>query len=159
MHSRMVTHNRQGSPERASRQSKAVRTLQSPRPIIRHQWSSELASTARALSMRMKLNPRRACAARVALCVCVSGSSSYSVRFSLQPTASTAFILGFQLVDFRKSLPFKSYGEKKPICKLVSSREPFSRTFWTNETQELLEAQPVSRILLQTLASSAASVK
>ena len=107
------------------------------------------------------INPRRACAARVALCVCLSvcyRSSSYSVRFSLQPTASTAF-LGFQLVDFRKSLPFKSYGEKKPICKLVSSREPFSRTFWTNETQELLEAQPVSRILLQTLASSAASVK
>ena len=40
------------------------------------------------------INPRRACAARVTLCVCVSvcyRSSSYSVRFSLQPTASTAF--------------------------------------------------------------------
>ena len=55
-------------------------------------------------------------------------------------------------MDFRKTLPFKGYGEKKPICKLViAHREPFSRTFWTNETQELLEAQPVSRILLQTL--------
>ena len=43
------------------------------------------------------------------------------------------------------------YGEKKPICKLViAHREPFSRTFMTNETQELLEAQPVS---LQTLAT------
>ena len=44
------------------------------------------------------INPRRACAARVtvlALCVCVSvwyRSSSYSVCFNLQPTASTAFI-------------------------------------------------------------------
>ena len=47
------------------------------------------------------INPRRACAARVTLCVsvCLSvcvfvcyRSSSYSVRFSLQPTASTALI-------------------------------------------------------------------
>ena len=43
------------------------------------------------------INPRRTCAARVtvlALCVCLSvchRTSSYSVRFSLQPTASTAF--------------------------------------------------------------------
>ena len=52
-------------------------------------------------------------------------------------------------MDFRKTLPFKGDGEKKPICKLViAHREPFLRTFWTNETQELLEAQPVSRILL-----------
>ena len=38
-------------------------------------------------------NPRRACAARVTLCVCLFvcyRSSSYSFRFSLQPTASTA---------------------------------------------------------------------
>ena len=52
-------------------------------------------------------------------------------------------------MDFRKSLPFKSYGEKRPTCQLVIAHcELFSRTFWTNETQEILEAQPVSRILL-----------
>ena len=63
-------------------------------------------------------------------------------------------------MDFRKSLPFKSYGEKKPIYKLVRApREQFSRTFWTTDTQDLLEAQPVSQILLQTLATSAARVK
>ena len=72
----------------------------------------------------------------VSVCVFVCyRSSSYSIRFSLQPRHS------FQLVDFRKTLPFKSYGEKKAICKL--HRQPFSRTFWTYET---LEAQPVSRI-------------
>ena len=63
-------------------------------------------------------------------------------------------------MDFRKSLPFKSYGEKKPIYKLVRAPcEQFSRTFWTTDTQDLLEAQPVSQILLQTLATSAAGVK
>ena len=57
-------------------------------------------------------------------------------------------------MDFRKTLPFKSYGEKKPICKLVIAHlEPFARTFLTKETQELLEALPVSRILLATGAA------
>ena len=41
-------------------------------------------------------------------------------------------------------ISIKSYGEKKAICKLViAHHEPFSRTFWTNETQELLQAQSV----------------
>ena len=102
----------------------------------------------------------------LALCVCVS------VCLSVTALAATAFVSVcnqrhlrhsfrlFLLVDIRKTLPLKSYGEKKPICKLViAHREPFSRTFWTNETQELLEAQPVNRILLQTLATGAAGVK
>ena len=63
-------------------------------------------------------------------------------------------------MDFRKSLPFKSYGVKKPICKLVRvSREPFSRTFGTNETQQLCEGQLVGRMLLQRLATGATGVK
>ena len=54
-------------------------------------------------------------------------------------------------MDFRKSLPFKSYGVKKPICKSV--RAPFSRSFGTNETQQLREGQLVGRMLLQRLAT------
>ena len=94
----------------------------------------------------------------VCLCVCLSVTALAATAFV--SACNQGIILGLKLVDFRKTVPFKSYGEKKPICILVvPHREPFSRTFWTNETQELLEAQPVSRILLQTLATSAAGVK
>ena len=60
----------------------------------------------------------------------------------------------------RKNLPFKSYGVKKPICKLVRAhREPFSRSFGTNETQQLREGQLVGRMLLQRLSTGATGVK
>ena len=63
-------------------------------------------------------------------------------------------------MDFRKSLPFKSYGVKKPICKCVRARrEPFSRTFGTSETQQLHEGQLVGRMLLQRLATGATGMK
>ena len=59
-------------------------------------------------------------------------------------------------MDSRKNLQFKSYGVKKPICKLVRAhREPFSRSFGTNETQHLREGQLVGRMLLQRLATGA----
>ena len=38
-------------------------------------------------------------------------------------------------------------------------REPFSRTFGTNETQQLREGQLVGRMLLQRLATGATGVK
>ena len=57
-------------------------------------------------------------------------------------------------MDSRKNLQFKSYGVKKPICKLVRAhREPFSRSFGTNETQQLREGQLVGRMLLQRLST------
>ena len=63
-------------------------------------------------------------------------------------------------MDSGKNLPFKSYGVKKPICKLVRAhREPFSRSFGTNETQQLREGQLVGRMLLQRLATGATGVK
>ena len=43
---------------------------------------------------------------------------------------------------------------KKPIAN-----EPFSRSFGTNETQQLLEGQLVGRTLLQRLATGATGVK
>ena len=63
-------------------------------------------------------------------------------------------------MEFRKKLPFKSYGVKKPICKCFRThREPFSRSFGTNETQQLREGQLVGRMLLQRLATGATAVK
>ena len=53
-------------------------------------------------------------------------------------------------MDFRKNLPFESYGVKKPICKC---------TFGTNETQQLREGQLVGRMLLHRLATGATGVK
>ena len=62
-------------------------------------------------------------------------------------------------MDFRKNLPFKSCGVKKLICKLVRARrEPFSRSFGTNKTQQLREGQLVGRMLLQRLATGATGV-
>ena len=63
-------------------------------------------------------------------------------------------------MDFRKNLPFKSYSVKKAICKCVRShREPFSRSFGTDETQHLREGQLVGRMLLQRLSTGATGVK
>ena len=60
-------------------------------------------------------------------------------------------------MEFRKNLPLKSYGVKKPICK--SNRQPLSRSFGTNETQQLREGQLVGRMMLQRLATGATGVK
>ena len=63
-------------------------------------------------------------------------------------------------MDFRKNVPFKSYGVKKPICKGVRAhRQPLSRSFGTNEIQQLREGQLVGRMLLQRLATGATGVK
>ena len=63
-------------------------------------------------------------------------------------------------MDFRKNLPFESYGVKKAICKCVRAhREPFSRSFWNNETQHLRDGQLVGQMLLQRLATGATGVK
>ena len=63
-------------------------------------------------------------------------------------------------MEFRKNLPLKSYGVKKPICKLVRAhRQPLSRSFGTDETQQLREGQLVGRMLLQRLATGANGVK
>ena len=63
-------------------------------------------------------------------------------------------------MEFRKKLPFKSYGVKKPICKLVGAhRQPLSLSFGTNETQQLREGQLVGRMMLQRLANGATGVK
>ena len=41
----------------------------------------------------------------------------------------------------------------------MTHREPFSRSFGTNETQQLREGQLVGRMLLQRLATGATAVK
>ena len=60
-------------------------------------------------------------------------------------------------MDSGNNLPFKSYGVKKPIVR--AHREPFSRSFGTNETQQVREGQLVGRMLLQRLATGATGVK
>ena len=63
-------------------------------------------------------------------------------------------------MEFRKNLPLKSYGVEKPICKCVGAhRQPLSRSFGTNETQQLREGQLVGRMMLQRLATGATGVK
>ena len=63
-------------------------------------------------------------------------------------------------MEFRKNLPFKRYGVKKPICKCFGAhRQPLSRSFGTNETQQLREGQLVGRMMLHRLATGATGVK
>ena len=57
-------------------------------------------------------------------------------------------------MDSRKNLQFKSYGEL-----VRAHREPISRSFGINETQQLREGQLVGRMLLQRLATGATGVK
>ena len=81
---------------------------------------------------------------------------------SFQPATNGIYgtLLWIQARGFSKKPSVQKLWRQKTNMQLVIAHcEPFSRTFWTNETQELLEAQPVSRILLQTLATVAAGVK
>ena len=67
--------------------------------------------------------PRRACARVTVVCLSVYPSvpalaASASVEISKQRYSRVSLVfLGFICVEFRKNLPFKSYGVEKPICK------------------------------------------
>ena len=99
------------------------------------------------------------CSRPVCLSVCLSVYPSVPA-FAASASANNGthgFLLGFSCVEFRKNLPFKSYGVEKPICKCVGAhRQPLSRSFETNETQQLREGQLVG---LQRLATGATGVK
>ena len=107
---------------------------------------------------------REGCCSRP-MCVCVCSSSSCTsasayIRNQRYSLVSLRRFLDFDSSILEKNLPFKSYGMKKPICKLVRAhREPFSRSLGTNETQQLRERQLVGRMLLQRLATGATGVK
>ena len=63
-------------------------------------------------------------------------------------------------MDFRKSLPFKSYDVKSQYAnELELSASRFRCTFGTKETQQLREGQLMGRMLLQRLATGATGVK
>ena len=53
----------------------------------------------------------------------------------------------------------KLWREKANMQMSWSSRQPLSRSFGTNETQQLREGQLVGRMLLQRLATGANGVK
>ena len=100
------------------------------------------------------------------VCVCVRlsvcyRSSCFSVRLYLQPTIlrglSQAF-LGKICVNFRTSVE-KLWREKANMQMIGAHRQPLSRSFGTNETQQLRESQLVGRMLLQRLATGATGVK
>ena len=61
------------------------------------------------------------------VCVCLSVSQSvsqsvcyrfscFNVRLYLRLTTPTGFSYGYKRVDFRKNLPFESYGVEKPFA-------------------------------------------
>ena len=56
-------------------------------------------------------------------------------------------------MEFRRNLPFKSYGVIKQYANELE------RSFGTNETQQLREGQLVGLMLLQRLATDATGVK
>ena len=53
----------------------------------------------------------------------------------------------------------KLWREKANMQMSWSSRQPLSRSFGTNETQQLREGQLVGRMMLQRLATGATGVK
>ena len=99
------------------------------------------------------------CFVCVSVCLSVTALAASASAYTCSQRYSGVY-LRLLCVDFRKNLPFKSYGVKKPICKLVRAhRQPLSRSFGTNETQQLREGQLVGRMLLQRLATGATGVK
>ena len=60
-------------------------------------------------------------------------------------------------MDSRKKQ--KLWREKANMQMVRAHREPFSRSFGTNETQQLREGQLVGRMLLQRLVTGATGVK
>ena len=102
------------------------------------------------------------CSCFVCVCICLSvcpsvtalAASASACNCSQRYSGVCLRLFLDKCVEFRKNLPFKSYGVKKPICKCVRThREPFLRSFGTNETQQLREGQLVGRMLLQRLAT------
>ena len=69
------------------------------------------------------INPRRACArvtvVVLCVCLCIRLFPLWLLQRPLKPAnnGTHGFLLGLICVEFRKNLPFKSYGVKKPICK------------------------------------------
>ena len=101
----------------------------------------------------------------VCVCVCPSvtalaaSASAYTCSQRCSGVCLRLF-LDIYVWIFKKKLPFKSYGVKNPTCKCVRAhRQPFLRTFGTNEGQQLPEAQRVGRMLLQRLATGPTSIK
>ena len=56
-------------------------------------------------------------------------------------------------MEFRKNLPL--WREKANMQMIGAHRQPLSRSFGTNETQQLREGQLVGRMMLQRLATGA----
>ena len=73
------------------------------------------------------------------------------------------FLLGFYWILIggfsKKPSVRKLWCEKANMQMVGAHRVPFSRTFGTSETQELLEGRLVGRMLLQRLAAGATGVK
>ena len=66
-------------------------------------------------------------------------------------------IVGFSTRGFSKKPSVRKLWREKANMQI--NREPFSRSFGTNETQQLREGQLVGRMLLQRLATGATGVK
>ena len=113
--------------------------------------------------MHLKVPPRVLhfsaihCLVCVSVCLSVPAlAASAHVLHLQQSRVSRRFFLDLDSWILEKL--FKSYAVKKPKCKLDSAyRKPFSRTFRTNETQQLREGQLVGRMLLQRLATGVTS--
>ena len=106
------------------------------------------------------------CSRPVCVPVCVSVCLSVTAEAATvsvytcnqrRPWVSLRLYLILNVWNFEK--PFRSR-VMAPICKLVRThREPFSRSFGTNETQQLREGQLVGRMFLQRLATGETGVK
>ena len=85
------------------------------------------------------------------VCMCIRLFPLWLLQRPLKPAnnGTHGFLLGFSVcVVFRKNLPF-----------VRAHRQPLSRSFGTDETQQLREGQLVGRMLLQGLATGATGVK
>ena len=114
----------------------------------------------RADSALVYYNPRRACARVYCVCLSVYPSvpalaASASVETSKQrySRVSLRLFLDIYMWSFEKTFRSKVMAWKSQLQ--MSHRQPLSRSFGTNETQQLREGQLVGRMMLQRLATGA----
>ena len=91
----------------------------------------------------------------VSVCVSVTALAASASVYVRKQRVSRRLLLDFDSWIFEKNFCSKVMARKRQYA----IREPFSRSFWTNETQHLREGQLVGRILLQRLATGATGVK
>ena len=99
------------------------------------------------------------------VCMCIRLFPLWLLQRPLKPAnnGTHGFLLGFSWINMcgvsKKPSVEKLWRGKANMQMIGAHRQPLSRSFGTNETQQLREGQLMGRMMLQRLATGATGVK